>query len=90
VYQIFPGHGITCVYENGKMIERLCVVLRGDFPPTDSVIVRYLMALNNEDQLWGLAIKHGVSTYRPSANIRVADARPLTEIYADLQGRKVA
>jgi len=89
VYQIFSEHGITCVYENGRMIERLCVVLKGDFPSTDGVIVRYLMALNNEDQLWSLSIKHGVRTHQ-SADIRIANYRPLQEIYAELQGRKVA
>jgi hypothetical protein len=65
VYQIFPGHGITKVYYGGKMIERLCVVLPGSFPPTDSVIVRYLLAINNEQMLWSKGIKHGViSIYR--------------------------
>jgi len=58
VYQIFPGHGITAVFDKGIMIDRLCVVLRGDFPPTDSLIVRYLMILNNEQQFRGLAIHH--------------------------------
>jgi hypothetical protein len=60
IYQIFPGHGITAVFDKAKMVERLCVVLRGDFPPTDSLITRYLLILNNEDQFRGLAIKHTV------------------------------
>lgn len=48
IYQIFPGYKFTNVYEAGKMVEKLCVVLDGNFPPTDSVIVRYLMLLNDE------------------------------------------
>lgn len=84
VYQIHPGHGLTYVYEDGKLVERLCVVLKGDFPPTDSVIVRYLMALNNEKQLWDIGIKHGSvkkSVQQPSE----VDQRPLIEIFSDLK-----
>lgn len=83
IYQIFPGHGITRVYENGQMIERLCVVLRGDFPPTDSVIVRYLMALNNEADLWKLAIKHGPLKKDRAAELE--NNRSLIEIYRELK-----
>jgi hypothetical protein len=60
IYQIFPGHGITCVFDKGIMVERLCVVLQGNFPATDSVIMRYLLILNNEDQFRKFAIKHSV------------------------------
>lgn len=59
-YQIFPGHGITCVYDKGIMVDRLCVVLQGQFPATDSLIMRYLLILNNEDHFRSFAIKHGV------------------------------
>jgi hypothetical protein len=58
-YQIFPSHHFTKVYENGILIERLCVVLKGNFPATDSLIVRYLLILNNENEFWRLAVKHG-------------------------------
>ena len=85
VYQIYPGHGLTHVYENGKYIERLCVVLSGNFPPTDSVIVRYLMVINNEEQLWSLSNKHGVYVAKGA---KVIDSRPLTEIFRDLKGTK--
>ncbi|MHA1948254.1 MAG: hypothetical protein ACW99G_02660 [Candidatus Thorarchaeota archaeon] len=61
LYQIYPGHGLTCVYEKGQVIERLCVHLKGGFAPTDDVIVRYLLAINDEDKLWELANKHGVT-----------------------------
>jgi hypothetical protein len=85
VYQIFPGHGITSVYDRGTMVERLCVVLTGDFPPTDSLIMRYLMILNNEQQFRGFAIKHGV--IRPELPKQV-DERSLPEIFREL--KKVA
>lgn len=58
-YQIFPDHHFTKVYENGMCIERLCVVLRGNFPPTDSLIMRYLLILNDEKDFWKRAVKHG-------------------------------
>jgi hypothetical protein len=77
-YQIFPGHGITSVYKQGKMIERLCVVLSGNFPPTDSVIIRYLLILNNETMFRNKAVKHGVHP-RVKHPIAVAD-RPIIEI----------
>jgi len=60
VYQIYPGHGITAVWKDGKMIERLCVILKGDFPPTDSILMRYLMILSSEDEFRSLAVKHHV------------------------------
>jgi len=84
IYQIYPGHDLTFVYEKGIMIERLCVHLRQGFPPTDSLIVRYLMAINNEEQLWKLANKHG-----PIARVTnhvSPDFRPLCQIYAELKG----
>lgn len=63
VYRICPGHGWTEVYDKGRMVERLCVVLQGDFPPTDSVIIRYLLILNNEGE------------FRKKANIHRASVR---------------
>lgn len=55
VYQIFPGHGFTRVYEKGQEKEQICVVLRGDFPPTDSLIMRYILILNNEKKFRDMA-----------------------------------
>ena len=85
VYQIFPGHEITKVYNRGVMVERLCVVLNGDFPPTDSLIMRYLMILNNEQQFRSFAIKHGITQPIVAAK---RDERSLAEIYREL--KKVA
>ncbi len=82
VYQIFPGHGITQVYKDGQMIERLCVVLKGNFPPTDSVIVRYLMILNNEEEFSKLAVKHSVFA---KSKHNVVLTRSLPEVYAKLK-----
>lgn len=82
-FQIFPGHGITCVFDKGKMIERLCVVLSGDFPPTDSIIMRYLMILNNEEQFRSIAISHNVTQRKKK--IITSDDRSLTEIFKELK-----
>jgi hypothetical protein len=84
-YQIFPGSGFTNVYNSGKMVDRLCVVLTGGFPPTDSLIMRYLMILNNEEQFKSLAIKHGVT--KPIV-AQATDRRSLAEIFKEL--KKVA
>jgi hypothetical protein len=86
MYQIFPGHGITCVYEGEKLVERLCVVLTGNFPPTDSLIMRYIMILNNEQQFRGFAVKHGVEGYQRRQTAQERDQRPLSEIFKELKG----
>ena len=84
IYQVFPGHGITCVYDRGKMIERLCVVLRGDYTETDSVIMRCLLILNDEAEFKKHAIKHG-SISRQPMEVAAVDDRPLTELFQGLR-----
>ena len=77
-YQIYPGHDFTRVYKNGNMIERLCVVLSGRFPPTDSLITRYLMILNDEAHFRNLAVKHSI--FNTTRTPPVRDPRSLAEI----------
>lgn len=88
VYQIFPGSGITHVFEKGTLIERLCVVLKGNFPPTDSLIMRFLLILNNEQQFRSLSIKHSVYKECSHQNGPV-ETKPLAEIF-NLLKNKVA
>lgn len=90
-YQIFPGHQKVVVWEKGKQIEQLCVVLTGDFPPTDSVIMRLLLIQESEDRFKNLA---NVSpSYAPGLNraghIEV-DNQPLSlpEIFSDLKNQR--
>jgi hypothetical protein len=85
VYQIFPGHGVTQVYRDGEKVERLCVVLRGDFPPTDSLIMRYLLILNDENKFRGYAIKHSIT--KPEAPL-IVDERSLVEIFKEMKDAK--
>lgn len=85
IYQIFPGHGITTVYRDGEPTERLCVVLKGDFPPTDSLIMRYLIILNDENRFRGYAVKHQLLTR--AAAPKPADQRSLVEIFQQLKKR---
>lgn len=80
VYQIFPGHDFTKVYNRGIMIDRYCVVLTGNFPPTDSLIMRYLMILNNEAQFKSLANRHGV--LKPEV-VEVKEQRSLLEMFKE-------
>jgi len=82
VYQIFPGNDITNVYKDGDHVERLCVVLKGQFPPTDSLIMRYLIILNDENRFRGYAIKHQIIMKKPKI---AADGRSLTEIFKELK-----
>jgi len=96
VYQIFTGHELTKVYENGKQIAKLCVVLKGSFAPTDTLIVRYLMCLNDEKRFWEIA-DQGSATRQftdglilpPSAQKAVEPPKPLTEIFEGIK-QKVA
>ena len=83
-YQIYPGHGMTIVYDRGKPIEKLCVVLRGDFAPTDSLITRYLMILNDEQQFRTFANIHQASP-RVRHSTRQVDSRSLPQILAGLK-----
>lgn len=88
VYQIFPAHGITAVYREGKMTERLCVVLKGDFPPTDSLIMRYLLILNDEKDFRGHAIKHQVIQRETKPQVVVV--KSLNEIFQELKAGRAA
>lgn len=83
VYQIYPGSGITRVYKDGVLIERLCVVLKGNFPPTDSLIMRFLLILNDENDFRRQSIKHGIAL--SSKKIIVQDNRSLVEIAKSLK-----
>lgn len=79
IYQMFPGHDMTTVYLDGKKIEKLCVVFKGNFPPTDSLIMRYLLILNDEEDFRKHAIRHTV--YPASIQEVDVDNRSLPEIY---------
>lgn len=67
VYQIFPNHEFIRVYENSKLICQLCIYLKGDFTLSDTVITKYLLALNDEDRLWRSANRHAAPLHRPPA-----------------------
>jgi len=90
-YQIFPAHGITCVYDKGIMVERLCVVLKGDFPATDSLIMRFLLILNNEQQFRNFAIKHSVTQRQNRESIiklnqqKTQDGKSLVDIFREFK-----
>lgn len=83
VYQIFPGHGITSVYKDGKMIDRLCAVLPYDFPPTDSVIMRFLLILNDEEEFRKLSNVH--KAHKKTTCKKVAPILSLPEIFKELK-----
>lgn len=88
MYQIFPGHGITAVWQNGQMLTRLCVVLKGNFCPTDSLIMRYVLITSDEEKFKDLAIVH--QPHKPSSNIIVPRKGSLPELFKSMGIRKVA
>lgn len=89
VYQIFPGHGVTRVYQDGEMVERLCVVLRGQFPPTDSLIMRYLLILNDERDFRSHAIEHDVYKRQAEPTI-IANTESLNDIWNRMKSKRAA
>lgn len=84
IYQVFPGHASTVVWENGKPIKSICVYLQGGFAPTDEVIMRYILITTDEEDFW----KRGNvwNAYPKSKQqARTIDFRPLPEILAELK-----
>ena len=81
-YQIFPGHGITRVFDKSHELDRLCVVLKGDFTPTDSLIIRYILILNNEGQFRSKA-----NTHKPLGDLArpVVDDRPILQLFKEFK-----
>jgi len=91
-YQIFPGHIKTKVWFEKKIIEELCVVMTGNFPPTDEVIMRLLLIQDSEENFKSKAnvfqaSKNYTVVYAPS-NIRESRPLPLPEIFAALKNRR--
>ncbi len=84
VYQLFTGHTDTRVYKDGQLVETMCIVLKGEFPPTDTLIMRYLLLLNDEERFCDVANrrKGGPANIRRSST---ADTRGLPEIFRELQ-----
>lgn len=84
-YQIFPGHGITRVYEGGRQVERLCVVLSGAHTPLDSLIVRFIMVQHEEEKFRALAVAHRVTTTTKSRVSRQPEAVCLADLFKKLK-----
>jgi hypothetical protein len=51
-YQIFNDQRRIQVYENNKLVSRLCIYTSSECPPTDHVINMKLLAELDEDRLW--------------------------------------
>ncbi len=86
-YQLYPGHGLTHVFDQGQLVEKLCVVWPGDFTPTDSLIMRFLMILNNPAEFWAKAIKHGSNNSRKKLVVEPVEARNLSDIFRELKAK---
>ena len=87
VYQLPGNNGhIVNVYKDGQHIEKLCVYLQGQFPPTDQIITEYLMVLNNEQEFRSLARISKASKQLYIERPDRIDTRPLSEIFRELKG----
>jgi hypothetical protein len=85
LYRICKGHMVDA-YKGGKLVERLCVYLKGDFPPADELITKFLMILNNEEQFRALSnISRGYGSARHLTVQPKPDTRPLPEILRELK-----
>ena len=80
VYQLFTDHKLTNVFENGRLVEKLCVYLAGGFPPTDALIMRYILLLNNEESFRSKANKHEAHDHR---------AGPLTRFLTEVKQKSL-
>jgi len=83
IYQLFPGHGFTNVYNKCQMVDCLCVILNGNFPPTDSLIMRYLLILNNEQQFRSYANKQPI--YQANNIVNTKPIESLVNIFNELK-----
>lgn len=84
IYRLFPGYRQVEVYRAGVLIEKLCIVLRGDFPPTDWLIMRYLLVVNDEADFRKRANLNTIGAHA-RAEPAAIDQRPLAEIFAELR-----
>ncbi len=86
VYTIHPGSKFTDVYQNGKQIEKLCVIMAGDFPPTDSLIMRFLLILNDENEFRKISkVWAAGHSFWPDIVLPTGNPRSLVEIFRDLK-----
>ncbi len=89
VYCIYPGHEFTRVYFGNQFVEQLCVVFQGQFPPTDSLIMRYLMLSNDELGFRAKANKwRADQRLSPPVHRPKVDQRPLTVILGELKPKE--
>jgi len=86
-YQIFPGHKKVVVWSQGKKIEELCIILSGDFPPTDTLLMRLLFIQESEERF--RATSNVFPAYAPSHGRAIEVETPkiitLPEIFAGLK-----
>ncbi len=83
-YRIYPGLGVTEVYDRGIMIETMCVILKGNFPPTDSLIMRYLLILNDEGEFSRYAVRNRV-IHLPEVGQITEVSKSLPALFAELK-----
>jgi len=93
-YQVFPGHKMTKVWENGEHVETLCIVLKGGFPDTDAVIMRILLIEDSEKEFKEKSNVFAASpSYAPSSRreifvpgIEDTHKASLSSIFKELKG----
>jgi hypothetical protein len=84
IYQLFPGHQFTRVFKDGERLEDLCIVLKEQYPPTDSLLMRYVILLNDEARFAKIANRH--PAYAASRQVeRIIDSRSLPAILSEMR-----
>jgi len=74
---------MTRVWKNGEFVEKLCVVLQGNYPPTDAIIMRFLLILNDEEEFRRIANK--MQPFDTILLPKKVDMRSLPEILKELR-----
>lgn len=87
IYVIKPGYSFVNVYERGKLLGNICIQLSGDWPETDSLIMRYLLLLNDEERLYdqGVWTKAGEDPSFFDRDSGEVELTPLTELLTNLK-----
>lgn len=95
-YVLFPGNKHSQVYENGEHIHDICVILKEPYAPTDSLIMRLVMILSDEEKFRSMANVHGVvkSLWPVDLMEKCSEAmrgnnKSLPQIYRELKERAI-
>lgn len=96
-YLLYPGNRHSQVMLNGKPLHNICVIFREDYPPTDSLLMRMLLILADEENFISRANIHNlIPDLWPEGLLDGAKKKwkeehekPLTELFRKLKAKKL-